>query len=219
MAFLVLNYDALLEQALATFHPPFAITDMNGYLPGPNRRPLITKLHGSVDWGVEIGDAMGREDRWASRMDGFSIDSVDPETAIYEPGEPVAWLWRTTGTNKALYPVLMAPLAGKGMKDAVCPRRHLEAFSEFIADCRKFLVIGTSGRDQDLLEILADDSGAASIVQFVCGSQKSSRETARRFRGAVPAWQGAELVILDMDLQTYLLPGTDDFQYFLASAG
>jgi hypothetical protein len=55
-----------------------------------------------------------------------------------------------------LYPVMTLPLATKTPGDAVCPQSHLETLQAFLADCEKYLVIGTSGRDADLLHILSE---------------------------------------------------------------
>ena len=52
------------------------------------------------------------------------------------------------------YPILTAPLAGKSGDEMVCPGSHRALAREFLAQCDKFLVIGSSGSDDDLLELL-----------------------------------------------------------------
>ena len=53
-----------------------------------------------------------------------------------------------------LYPVLTAPLAGKGITDSVCPASHVTDAGNFLSDCTKFLIIGTAGWDDDLMGFL-----------------------------------------------------------------
>lgn len=56
--------------------------------------------------------------------------------------------------GQRLYPILTAPLAGKDPTHRVCPERHLFDAQIFLNSCNKYLIIGTSGLDKDLLELL-----------------------------------------------------------------
>ena len=68
-----------------------------------------------------------------------------------------------------IYPILTAPMAGKGPADVVCPDSHIEFAKEFLADCHKFLIIGSSGLDNDLLALLDSvlEPGEEFFVDFV----------------------------------------------------
>ena len=94
-----------------------------------------------------------------------------------------------TDNDQWLYPVLTAPLAGKNLKDAVCPARHMDAARDFLKDCRKFLIIGTSGLDEDLLALLDDSIDATEVpwIHFV-GAGNQTDGAPSRFRQGVTAF-------------------------------
>jgi hypothetical protein len=52
------------------------------------------------------------------------------------------------------YPLITAPLAGKTLDETVSFRAHRNTAVEFLNDCHKFLIVGTSGLDDDLFELL-----------------------------------------------------------------
>ena len=49
---------------------------------------------------------------------------------------------------------MTAPLTGKTLDDVHCPGSLLGTAEEFLADCHKFLIAGTSGLDGDLFELM-----------------------------------------------------------------
>jgi hypothetical protein len=184
--FLVLNYDTLLEQALALF-PRIDFSNIESYV-RQDQQVKIVKLHGSINWFKQIG---GTNQPWEDLVSSQDVLQRTPDNAIYiehTPGPLMSVV--ITGTGNRPYPILTAPLAGKGMADLVCPSAHIQAAKDFLKDCRKYLIIGTSGLDQDLLALL-DEAIPSSInpsIQLV-GCQ-DAEQALERFEKGVKAFRG-----------------------------
>ena len=157
--FLTLNYDDLLEKAIKLFDPALEITDLTDYTDS-NRYAKIVKFHGSIDWFIRLS----RTGNWFEMLSDLDLGQLQ-KTAVRVPG-----IGRTrdeSNRDSWLYPVLTAPLAGKGLIESVCPDEHVTAARHFLGEgCTKFLIIGTSGSDDDLMEFL-DDTVPAGIPVFL----------------------------------------------------
>lgn len=164
--FLVLNYDTLLEQALALF-PKMDFSNVESYV-REDRQVKVVKLHGSINWFKLIGRA---NQSWENLVGSQDVFQRTPDHEIYIENT-AGPLMSVLITENRPYPILTAPLAGKGMADIVCPSMHIQAAKEFLQDCRKFLVIGSSGLDQDLLAPLNEAVQPSShpALQLVGGS-------------------------------------------------
>lgn len=191
--FLVLNYDTFVERALGPFGHDFRrITD---YI-DPDRRAKVVKVHGSVDWFFEFVSVAAN---WHAAIRRFDVGTekrqfvVHPDLADktdfagfreFVPNH-LPHTWR--------YPVLTAPLAGKGPTDLVCPAEHLVAAKEFLRDCKKFLVLGTSGGDKDLFELLdsATPPVGPHVAQFV--GRQDVKVVEQRYRDKVRAFRSARV--------------------------
>jgi hypothetical protein len=186
--FLVLNYDDLLEQALYQFTAgAIRFESLDDYVRA--ERPVkVVKLHGSVNWFKAIGPP---NQDWKTLVKSNDVLAKPPESAIHvaaRHGKSVQT--RTYALEVAgqhVYPILTAPLAGKGATAAVCPAGHLVTARSFLSDCDRFLIIGTSGFDDDLLALLQESVKATlPQVQVVSGSESEGKEVWHRFasRGA-----------------------------------
>ena len=144
---MVLNYDNLLEKAISLYNPSHQFNELYDYV-NPNRSINVVKFHGSINWFWSMG-----EGGWYEQLREFDLDNPPDQIAVINDVTRVS---EYPKDNQKYYPVLTAPLAGKGLVDAVCPKNHLEAAREFLEYCTKFLVIGTSAQDEDLLEFLDD---------------------------------------------------------------
>jgi len=184
LLFLVLNYDDFLEQALHSCYPStYGFSNMSDYT-APDRQAKVVKLHGSIDWFT----AMPGQEQWRLLVDKHDISVKPAEDAILVV-KNVTSLTSTLENGNRLYPLLTAPLAGKGMTDMVCPTSHLDAATEFLHDCNKFLVIGTSGLDTDLLELLdMTINPEVDHTLHVVGLKGSGKETHSRLSSHVRAF-------------------------------
>jgi hypothetical protein len=88
---------------------------------------------------------------------------------------------KASANGSRLYPLLTAPLAGKGHADFVCPREHIQAAQEFLQTCRKFLIIGTSGLDDDLLNFLNTSVTSQSRPYLHIVARDDVEAVAKRF--------------------------------------
>ena len=183
--FLVLNYDTLLEQALALF-PGIKFENVESYV-REDQQAKVVKIHGSINWFKLIGT---NDRSWHDLVASQDVLQMPEEGSIYVRDEfrnvPLVDVY--IDQNLA-YPILTAPLAGKEAKAMVCPTAHIKAAEGFLRECRKFLIVGSSGRDEDLLALLDDavPPGSHPTVQLVDegdGEAALKRfEKVRAFRG------------------------------------
>lgn len=169
--FLVLNYDDLLEKGLQSFDGSFVFGALKDYI-RIERQAKLVKLHGSITWFKSIGSPSGD---WHRQILDRDVLARTPDNEVIVATTAERTYQIELGANY-VYPVLTAPLAGKGITDMVCPADHLQAAREFLGECHKFMVIGSSGVDEDLLELLqsAVKPHRDLTAQFVCGSETAS---------------------------------------------
>ena len=187
--FLTLNYDDLLEWALTRLYPEeYRFTGMADYV-ADARRAKVVKLHGSIDW-FRLLPADGNA-AWATAAREFDIYAPLPDHEIIVSDQPHD-VYMVTVQDHRVYPVLTVPLAGKGPANTVCPSSHIAAAKEFIGGCSKFLIIGTSGLDADLLALL--DSAvvpSSRPLVHVVDKGPGSLTVLGRFEEGVRAFRGA----------------------------
>lgn len=162
--FIVLNYDTLLENSLSAFYPG-RIFERLGHYVSNDYRANVLKVHGSTNWFWSLPRTLSEIIRQV-QVDGFNPDYLQVDDSVDRVGE------------RELYPAVTAPVA-RG-KRLVCPKTQLDFAREFISECRKFLIIGTSGYDQDVIELLGTSmSGSlfANRVRFVSYAGKDESGT------------------------------------------
>lgn len=200
VAFVVLNYDVFLERALRWFDDR-RFDSMDDYIKCSSVR--LFKIHGSIDWHRPIAP-VGTDWNYALR----EFNPLSPNTQEI-------WKDRAGGVrqinNMLVYPVLTAPLANKGPLDLVCPDNHKKALCETLARSRKFLVIGTSGLDADLLDVLSKNARQAHLVHYVGAAD--ANDVATRFRTSVSEFNRARTAVWDKGLARYV--SNREFQKFL----
>ena len=128
-------------------------------------------------------------------VDEMPIDellSKPPPGGIYVINQRTELTKRLNRDRELYYPILTAPLAGKGPMQMVCPDAHIDMARSFLGDCRKFLIIGCSGKDDDLLSLLSESIDIPSTETFalhVVGDQQV-KEAYRNFLRGIPQWSG-----------------------------
>ena len=212
--FLTLNYDDLLERALSAYSPIYSFNNMHDYISADGAAKVV-KLHGSINWfkrlsTLEHGD-------WQHIVDQLDLSQMrsDSEVIITNKIDKVC---SKSFNNRWLYPVLTAPLAGKGLTDAVCPPDHIRFTAQFLATCSKILVIGTSGLDVDLLTLLEDSipSGTARLIHFVGYDATLTSDALTRFKRQVTGFRNNPLLTAyDGGFQKYV--GGPDYRRFVQS--
>lgn len=91
---------------------------------------------------------------WDHFVDGFDINAESFQGRLQCIPDFGGTAKEYRSNEGFFYPIVTAPLADKTLDAAVCPLTHKQVAKDFLADCRKFLVIGTSGLDGDLMELL-----------------------------------------------------------------
>ena len=183
--FLVLNYDDLLEQALILFELEF--TDISHYVM-EDRQAKVVKIHGSINWFKPLA---GRASDWEIIVKRLDMTQRPADNEIIVRNSVVSTKGSESGGN-AIYPLITAPLAGKNLTEPECPNEHLDRAREFLEDCQKFLIVGTSGLDGDLMEFLdsaVDPGRNPNIYLMVVDSGQSTYQTLFKFQDGVSAFR------------------------------
>ncbi|MCH8310853.1 MAG: SIR2 family protein [Chloroflexi bacterium] len=210
--FLVLNYDDLLEQALAWMDETYRVEAIHQYV-SEDRQAKILKLHGSITWFKRLGRQGNLS--WDEHLRDFDIfEKIDESDFLVRRNHyPANTL---VIANQHMYPILTAPLAGKSLDEAVAPDSHVKVAREFLKTCSKFLIIGTSGLDEDLMSLL-DASIPPTYRHFVnvVGQGTGAGDTWSNFQRRVKAFQTFHEFppeVFDQGFQRYLQ--SNEFQEF-----
>ena len=205
--FLVLNYDNLLERALTHYDAEtYAFSELGQYI-NSNRPAKVVKLHGSINWFRAV--TRRPNEPWESAILAEDVLGKHPDSEIMVI-DRVSHTFDNQGANNWLYPILTAPLAGKGQSDVVCPKSHRDYAQEFLRVCQRVLIIGTSGFDSDLLELMRK-SIPANLPQFLhfVGQDKNPTEMAlERFINEIDAFRIQKSVVSEF---------SDGFRNYLVS--
>lgn len=181
VAFVSLNYDTLLENALSRYKPKEYTFEHLSHYVHPSRQSMVFKVHGSIDWFRPLRPTLAGT--WEASVESFEPHSrvSDELVSVLRPGPEVR---DKQHNGNFLYPVLTAPLAGKGTGDLVCPSAHLNALKAFLRDCSKYLFVGTSGFDDDLLGFIRENA-PSSIVGYHVGAE-DIQDSQGRIEAAIP---------------------------------
>jgi hypothetical protein len=158
---LTLNYDTFVESCLEVCGWVFASLD-DYAKPGSNFS--LVKLHGSVNWAFEvvpyggpyfspgtpeIGAVLPFLDSARLKAGAWTMNNI-----VFRPNPTLDAMRYEEG--KLFYPALSAPL---GVRDELtCPPKHVEAAKARLAemDSINLLIIGYSGHDPEVVDILRD---------------------------------------------------------------
>lgn len=184
--FLTLNYDTLLDSRFAEY-TPLVSGDRDWYVSADSRWSLI-KLHGSVNWGwrldlLETHESLSRGGRdtynkviddyvEAQQLPAFENDRLE----VFAVGQNLdKTRWDTSIETAVYYPALALPL-GPG-DELVCPSTHLEVASETLKrmDGLNILVIGYSGLDERVLQLLSASGNSIRRLLVANGDATPTR--------------------------------------------
>ena len=186
---LSLNYDLLVEQAFARsenrrFH------DLNSYL-SQGESPNFIKLHGSANWGRQLLAPVGH-----GRQMTEILDSLTGEPQLASVPRVLAGYRETHRFVDGLYhfPALSEPI--QGSKHFSCPDVHLKKARELLSQRFRLLVIGFSGLDEHVLELLRPAPRLENLC-VVNGSKQFGMELINKIppinNQLIPNWTNREL--------------------------
>lgn len=183
--FLTLNYDNLLEIPLSKIsHTEFSTEEE--YI---EHDPwMLVKIHGSINWSKEFIDIKHADpsDTEYFRLLATStlpLPLSDKFSIWNRKSYAVKYAERTP-----LYPAITVPVDGK--YEINCPPSHVQKAEEFLSDCHNYLIIGTSGKDQDLLDMLKANVKSGRVM-IVGTSEESTNKIRENFMLAIPQFQSS----------------------------
>jgi len=191
ICFVSLNYDTLLEKALQAYDGDLKIRNLDDYV-AEDRRASVVKIHGSTNWAVEV-PRTAAEDGGLNREDvlqRWDPSDYDSDAITLDHRNDPSPAWRDVESGAYLYPALTAPLRDKSF---TCPRVHTEKLREFLQSCRAFLVIGSSGLDDDLLGFLSKNVPTGeTVVQYVNNGIEATLAVRERFEENIRQFRGGK---------------------------
>lgn len=157
-----LNYDTLFEQALERALD-LSFSGMLDYF-NPARAWKVLKPHGSVNWIKRLKDSEdvphNSVEAYVSFIDGLEkLNFLDAEPILSSHPDKLLL------DGKAIYPQITIPLEGK--YDLLCPEEHVRLAKEFVAECGTFCVIGSSLKDDDVVNDIIKASLRKSVEALV----------------------------------------------------
>lgn len=183
--FLTLNYDNLLETVLSRIEG-LGFSKEEDYI---NRKWSLVKLHGSINWAkkfkTEYRPASISTETYVEFLRTVSLP-LDLETAF------LFMNFKATENNNfydnyPIYPALTVPVYGK--YEFNCPESHLKRAKTILSECKNYLIIGTSGKDKDLMDLLKDNVRDGNVL-LVGREKKNTVSVKRRFESSVPQFKG-----------------------------
>jgi hypothetical protein len=166
IVFVSLNYDLLLDTALAAADPKKS--DMDWYIRTAKRNWTLIKLHGSVDWGQELLAPRGSADFTAPEAEASLATQITLRSGSLEnmrglkPGVSPRY-------NKLnlFFPALAAPVGRAD--ELVCPPAHVAFLKERLAETQPMhlLVIGYSGIDKEVVSLIRQSERGIKTMTIV----------------------------------------------------
>lgn len=181
VVFTTLNYDVILDRRLAVQGGP--LTSLDDYV-HEGRNWALVKLHGSVNWAQAIPWPHPIEEMGDGRMAalfaelGDDLESLDSEIQLRDVAMPG---FRYDAASQSLfYPALSVPLGSED--ELVCPPTHVTFLREWLKkpDGLNLLVIGYSGLDQEVLNLLRESGNGVRSLCVINHDAEHGRVTAER---------------------------------------
>jgi len=184
--FLTLNYDTLLDDRLFLYGE---LESMNSYV--TQRTWALVKLHGSVNWGRRVLDLQAPRRLFINQefdllrvnemFEDLDLQLDDQIELRHADGSLVSMRADALG---AYYPALSVPLGAEDQ--LVCPSEHLSEARTRLKrpDGINLLVIGYSGLDREVLQLLGESGSSVRSMLVANGSYLAGAEAATRISQA-----------------------------------
>ncbi len=200
--YLTVNYDLFLDRAIQTVYG-VTFDSLHSYW---QDRCVLTKLHGSVNWGRVIlnynpkkasaeGDILQILETLDSDLQLSDQIRVIPQLTYSAQGG--SELPSIENQNKAVvrlrsadrathYPALSVPIEGK--TDSYISEDQLENIRAFLRGCSDFLVIGFSGLDEHVVQLSRDVTKVRNL-EIVSGGRARGVKTLQKFAATSEAFK------------------------------
>jgi hypothetical protein len=198
--FVTLNYDDLFDRRFF-MHVDGGLQTIDSYLAADQPRALI-KLHGSINWARKVLNPPERtasdDPLLAATLAGLG-DSIElSDLIIFRPQERLDYarqepvhLRQMGQPSELFYPALSVPL-GQVDDEVVCPPAHTDYLRETTGDpdLLDVLVIGYSGLDQGVLELLSWGGRPIKSLTVVSDNQENAMRAGANIRAKVSVAPG-----------------------------
>jgi hypothetical protein len=168
VCFVTFNYDTMLEEAMKQLWG-WQLLTLDAYTARPDYK--LIKLHGSVDWGLEMLSVSGRGEPHEV------IDSAVKGLAISDNyGKVRLDMHFDNGTFG--YPALAIPVEKKS--EFVCPPEHLRALADVLPMVTKIITIGWRATEEHFVRMLKNPLTGLKMpvdLMVVSGSIPGATET------------------------------------------
>jgi hypothetical protein len=177
--FVNLNYDLFLEDAL-TNYDRHEFSALSSYVP-VSKKWRYVKPHGSVNWAriLENCPSDGTGAFLPSRLQEMPTFSSELRLVMWNRHSHGFYI-PGGGPPGYLYPQVVVPTDRS--KSFVCPKDHIDQAQAFIQSCQHFLIIGFSGRDDDVIGLM---KGIPSHSRLAIISKGDARAISARVRTAI----------------------------------
>ena len=164
------------------------------------------KLEGWSNWGRKIKDPAIRN---RGEPIGALLDDVaklDFDKDLEQEIEIDDSYDKRPRFARKMYPAMTVPVDNK--YEFTCPPPHVEKLKSFLKDCRNFLIIGVSGKDKDLIDLLQSNIPESSLLYLVGG--KKVAESERRFKDNILQFQKVKWDMYDDGFSNFIIGGGID---------
>lgn len=195
-----LNYDNLLERALS--HAlDIPLRNIGDYFNASDVWKIL-KPHGSVDWANEIlhGNKMqGNHDAYLAYID--SIDKLETDPKIICTTNDYSFFYG----GKPVYPRMVLPVENK--YNLCCEDEQTKKAKEIISETDLFLIIGSSFKDQDIIDLITQTNKHQNrrthyVGPLKPGETNADQDTETRLRSAF-----GDVTMWDMGFADFIRQG------------
>jgi hypothetical protein len=204
VVFVTTNYDLLFDKALyLNMATNFSISnsDMTKYI--SEEKWAYIKLHGSIDWGRRIKQEKikNKGNLLETLIDNVYQLGADLENSLEQ--DIIRDETFNQPQRELIYPAISVPV---GESKLNCLGNHLAQLKDHLNNCQNYLIIGFSGFDVDVLNLLDEKEGGFGKVIFVSGSEASANLARDKFMNHNTLGQK-----LEMHAEVYTGNGFDEF--------
>jgi hypothetical protein len=207
--FINLNYDLFLEDAF-TKYDQHEFRDLNSYVPSSKKWRYI-KPHGSVNWARVMENCPADSRGWffPSRLAEMPIFSSELTLVMWNRHSGDFYI-PGGGPPGYLYPQVIVPTDRP--KCFVCPRVHADLARTFVQNCQHFLMIGFSGRDEDVVDLFRE---MPSRSRLAIVSKGDARKIHTRMSSRVASLKSKKITSSFHDMGFSKFVGHKAFDQFL----
>jgi hypothetical protein len=183
VCFVTLNYDLILDRALAQLDPIESLGDYVGY-----GRWSLVKLHGSVDWGYAPIEDISVDEPVADLREPLGSRINLGKTIMPSPDwwGPPREIQAHTGSIVKLFPALSVPVGEED--EVVCPDAHQSFLDHRLRDEDELdlLILGYSAFDRTVIERIESTRKRIRSLTVVNENQPAAEMVVDRLHALLP---------------------------------